>query len=352
MTERLRQLLDDAVDRLEPRDADPVGSVLRRERIARRRAATAGLAVAVLTVGAIAAGGLVTNRPETKPTEPLRTAGRVADTPPTPRVVDGTMLAGDLEMQIPEGWRALDGARKTQCVPAAGTDVVVVVWATAGDCRIGIEVSGSGDRTVDRTGARQRGADGVVRMVEDPPSMITLPGGEPAWLGPSTRSRNPQTNKLEYHTVMVMPWSLVTYRMFADIPAYRQLLRPSRTVPISAGVLALPGTAARAYFSGPGAAGELTDDATITRLIQALQAQTDVVESEDACTNVSQETAQITFLPTSSARSYQPSDPTVFRVVISLGDACQEAVSSHGGRVRISDAAVTELKTIFGIGGR
>jgi hypothetical protein len=364
MTERLGQLLDDAVGPLEPRDADPVGSILRRERTARRRA-TAGMTAAVLAVGAITAGGLVLNRADAERTAPLRTAGRVAGTPPVPRIVDGRMVAGTLEMQIPEDWQALDGPRKAQCDPAAGEDVVVVVNAEAGDCLVGVEVFGSGDRTVDRTGTRERNDDGTVRMTDAPPATITLPGGEPAWLGPSTRDRHPRTNQVQYRSVMVMPWSLVTYRLFADNQAYRQLIRPTRTAPISAGVLTLPETAARAYFSGsvatfsgphatfsgPGVVGELTSDASITRLLQVLRAQTDVVENADACANASQQTAQITFLPDAQTQSYEPSDPTVFRVVISLG-ACQEAVSSHGGRVRISDATITELMTIFGIGAR
>jgi hypothetical protein len=353
MTERLRQLLDDAVDGLEPRDVDPLGSILRRERTGRRRTVAAGLAVAVLAVGAITAGELMINSPATKRAEPLRVAGRIADTPPVPRIVDGTMIAGAVEMRIPEGWQALDDTQKTRCAPAPEKDTVVIVHTAAGPCRIGVEVSGSGDRTVDRIVRRKQDSAGDVRVIGQPPAVITLPGGEPAWLGETFRVRDPQTNRLQYRTVMVLPWSLVTYESFVDYSTNRQLLRPSRTAPIEAGVLTLPATAARAYYSGPDAHGELTDSASIVRLLQAMRAETDVVENAEACANASQQTAQITFLPTDAplTQTYEPSDPTVFRVVIAFG-ACQEAVSSHGGRVRLTDAAVTELKTIFGIGAR
>ncbi|WP_433796026.1 hypothetical protein [Actinoplanes sp. CA-252034] len=334
MTERIRRLLDDAVDQLEPRDMDPVGSVLRRERTAKRRTLTAGLGVAALTVGAITAGGLAINRPETGPPEPPQTAGPIADAPPVPRTLDGTVTAGTLEMRIPGEWKALDDGERERCDPAPGRDTVVVVHTGVDGCRLGIEVSGR-----------------VPRMPDPPPAMITLPGGEPAWLGEPSRSRNPRTRQLQYRTVMVMPWSLVTYELFADNPGNGQLLRPSRTAPIRAGVLTLPETAAHAYLSGPDVQAELADSTAIARLMQALHAATDVVENADACANVSQETLQITLLPGGTAQPPEPSDPAAFRVVIALG-TCQEAVSSHGGRVRLTDTAVTELKTIFRIGAR
>ncbi|BEL06901.1 hypothetical protein Q0Z83_050920 [Actinoplanes sichuanensis] len=352
MTERLRQLLDDAVGELEPRDPDPVGSVLRRGRAARRRAVTAGVAgaaVAVLAVGAITTSGLIRNGPTPQPAEPRRTA----DATPTPLVIDGKIVAGALKMPVPPKWRALTTEQAASCVPQTWQTLVMVVPSGDGRCpKKQILVYGSGERSIDRMGRRQQDADGVVSMVTDPPVTITLPGGEPAWLAVDFDNRYLKPGIPTARNLMVMPWSQVTVHWLMDGPAQRTLVSTIRTTPTGAGVLRLPDTAADAYWSGPDGHGDLDDSAAVTGLIQTLRAQTDVVANADACANESQQTAEITFLPTAAplTQFHSPADPTVFRVVISLGGGCQEAVSSHGGRVRLSDATVTELKTVFGIG--
>ncbi|MEU4158689.1 hypothetical protein [Actinoplanes sp. NPDC026670] len=352
MTERLRQLLDDAVGGLEPLDRDPVGSVLRRGRAARRRATTAGLAVAVLAVGAITAGGLIRNEPAPQPAEPQRTAD---PSNPTPLTIDGKVVAGALKIPVPPKWQALTTEKAASCIPRTWQALVMLVPGRGDDCRSQqILVYGSGERSVDRSGRRRQDADGVVSMVTDPPVAITLPGGEPAWLAADFDNIYLKPGIPTARNLMVMPWSRVTVHWLMDGPAQRAMVSTIRTTPTEAGVLRLPDTAANAYWSGPDGHGDLDDSAAISRLIQSLRAQTDVVANADACANESQRTAEITFLPTAAplTQFHSPADPTVFRVVISLGGGCQEAVSSHGGRVRLSDETVTSIKAIFGLGAK
>jgi hypothetical protein len=360
MTERIRQLLDDAVDQLEPQDTDPVGSILRRERVARRRAAMAGVTVAVLAVGAITAGGLVLNRPDPQIAQPLpaasRSPGRTVDSPPVPRVSGGKVIAGGLEMPVPDGWQALSDSERDKCNSRRGNRTfVMLIPLTEFECPMeNVEVWGSGDRTVGRQGHRKRGADGVVRIVDGAPVAFTLPGGEPVWMSLRFDDKLLAPSRISYWNVVVMPWSQTTFHMFTDGPAQRAMMAPMRSNPVGAGVLNLPDTAADAYYTGTKEDGDVDDSAAIAELIEILRAQTDVVENADACANASQQTALITFLPTKTelTRHYSASDPTVFRVVISLGGGCQEAVSSHGGRVRLSDETVTSIKTIFGLGAK
>ncbi|MFC4070064.1 hypothetical protein [Actinoplanes subglobosus] len=348
MTERIRQLLDDAVGGLEPQDRDPVGSVLRRGRAAtRRRATMAGAAVAVLAVGAITAGGLIRNGPAPQPAGPTPATGIA----PTPTVTGGKVIAGALRIPVPAGWHDLTSDDAASCVPrTAQTLAMLVPSGGDGTCqKKQILVYGSGERTIDRSGRRHQGTDGVVRMNQGPPVTITLPGGEPAWLAVDFDNQYLKPGIPTARNLMVMPWSLVTVHWVIDGPAQRRAVASIRTTPTGAGVLQLPDTAGGAYYTGPDGSGDLTGSAAVTGLIRTLRAQTDVVANADACANESQETAEITFMPDAGdlRQFHHPADPAVFRVVISLGGECQEAVSSHGGRVRLSDATVTALKAMF-----
>ncbi|MFI1989130.1 hypothetical protein [Actinoplanes sp. NPDC020271] len=100
MTERIRQLLDEAVAGLEPEDRDPVGAVVRRGRAARRRTAT--VLAGVVTFGLLV-GGLVTGQ-RMLGSAPLPTANAGIEQSATPRVENGMMVAGAMQLPIPAGW--------------------------------------------------------------------------------------------------------------------------------------------------------------------------------------------------------------------------------------------------------
>jgi hypothetical protein len=74
-------------------------------------------------------------------------------------------------------------------------------------------------------------------------------------------------------------------------------------------------------------------------VLQLLRAQTDVVGDADACAGPAQHNVRLSL-----------AGPDTHTVIISLGKTCQEAVASTGGRVRLSDATVAELKQLLGIG--
>ena len=77
MTERIRELLDEAVADIRPRDPDPVPEVLRRGRARRRQLAAAGAAAAVVAA-VLATGGVVAVHrapPDTAP-QPAVSASR------------------------------------------------------------------------------------------------------------------------------------------------------------------------------------------------------------------------------------------------------------------------------------
>jgi Sigma-70, region 4 len=111
MSQRVKDLLDEAAAGIEPRSTDPVAAVVRRGRAARARAVAAGglAVVAVLTGGTVAGAKLVDDPP---PAAVIETAAapRPAtrpDRPPNPRLDKGRIVAGDVSVAVPQGWQAL-----------------------------------------------------------------------------------------------------------------------------------------------------------------------------------------------------------------------------------------------------
>lgn len=85
--------------------------------------------------------------------------------------------------------------------------------------------------------------------------------------------------------------------------------------------------------------------------------QSTVVDNGRACSNEAMPTARLTFRADAAgpSRGPWPTDagprPAVAAttVILTLADDCREAVSSDGGRVRLSGATVDQLKHLFGI---
>ena len=109
--------------------------------------------------------------------------------------------------------------------------------------------------------------------------------------------------------------------------------------------------------------GTVDDAGRVRAVVRVLRAQHETVDGRHACTSPDQPTARLALESIDPARPpSRPATPsangrliaipnTETTVVISLGD-CREAVSSNGGRVRLSPAAVDELARLFGIGTR
>jgi hypothetical protein len=90
------------------------------------------------------------------------------------------------------------------------------------------------------------------------------------------------------------------------------------------------------------------DPATAAAVLDLMRGQTSVVDDAHACAGPGQRAARLTLDP---SPIYEPPyfGRTATTVMISLGGGCQEAVSSDGGRVRLSDTIVNKLKRLFGI---
>ena len=143
MNERLHALLDDAVSDLEPADPDPVPAIIARGRAARRRTVLAGALATVLLAGLAVAGARVIDRPV--PVAPA------APQPPTPRVVGGTVVAGDVNVPIPRGWRVVVGSPKAPCGDLK--DTVLIHGPGVRYCQSApIEVGGTSDGFAPGTG--------------------------------------------------------------------------------------------------------------------------------------------------------------------------------------------------------
>ncbi|MFF5079212.1 hypothetical protein ACFY36_19310 [Actinoplanes sp. NPDC000266] len=337
MVERIRELLDEAVGDITPAEADPVAGVVRRGRAAgrRRRAAVAGALAAVLLAGGLGAGRLMGDGPSMP----------VAD---APYVAGGVVVAGGLELPVPDGWRVVEADAAEPCGDLTRT--ILLITSDRRGCQYApVEVSRTDNRNPGGTLILKPGsvdfADGPLTS----PVSVTLPGGEPVWMqnGLDSEELKPRTYEgYSYLNELLLPWSgmLVVLRM--DGAAQREIIDSMRSNPGRAGVLVLPKKATSVGLTLPDdtgrvrAAGRMDSDdpKTAASVLGLLRAQTDVVDDADACAGPEQHNARLTLKGAGTTT-----------VIISLGKRCQEAVSSEGGRVRLSDATVAALKRLFGI---
>lgn len=366
MTQRVRALLDEAVSNLEPRNPDPVAAVIARGRAARHRALGAGmLAAAVLIGGGLAVGAQVGGG--VAPSE-AGEAGR----PPTPGRVGDTVVAGGMVLPVPKGWRVVTHSFAKPCGMLANT--ILVAGPDESGCQMApIEV---------------RGTRRVVRgnLVPLPPKIpdafitaprtYTLRGGEPAWLTDGVDDPRNGTRKApgySYHNNLLLPWSRVVVTLRAPGPEQLRIIDSIRTAPPRGTTrLTVPGTVVEASLTMfdaagrkvPAGYGASTDRPTIAAVLGLLRGRTSVVDNAHACAGPGQRTARLNLnatvrvAPSAPGKALPPEalspealgTPTV--IMISIGGGCQEAVSSGGGRVRLSDATVSELARLFGIARR
>ncbi|SNY65233.1 hypothetical protein SAMN05421748_1287 [Paractinoplanes atraurantiacus] len=337
--ERIRDLLDEAVGELEPSDPDPVAGVMRRGRAVRaRRAAVAGVVAAVLVGGGVAGGW----RMAAEEPRPAAGDGWVA-----PHVVDGVVVAGALELPVPDGWRVVVADEAAPCEKLERT--ILLVMPGQGGCQ---------KAPVEMRRAVSGGIGGVLFGPVAPEELgggpftslasLTLRGGEPAWLVNGVGSQEPDLRPYEGddYLSLLLPWSETIIGLRMDGAAKKEIVDSMRSDPSRAGVLALPENASSVSLTLPDDTGRIRaagrigsdDPTTAAAVLRLLRGQTDVVGDADACAGPEQLNARLVLRGAGS-----------YTVIISLGERCQEAVSSAGGRVRLSDATVAELKRLFGI---
>ncbi|WP_436530940.1 hypothetical protein [Actinoplanes sp. HUAS TT8] len=353
MTERIRQLLDEAVADLEPEHRDPVTAVVRRGRAARRR--TAALAGIVATV--LLAGGLVAGQ-RLLPSAPLPTAAGGIDQSATPRVVNGMVVAGAMQLPIPAGWRVVTASPANKCEMLKRT-ILLIGSGNRGCQNAVVEVSRSNSRNPGGFLIPPENGDLDAGIITSPVS-ITLAGGEPGWLRSGLDSDDMKTGRFpaeNYDNELLLPWSQVLIQLRMDGTAERPIIDSIRSSPRRSGPLTLPAKVESVKMTLPPDQATASDRTRVDEVLRILRRQNDVVRDADACASPGQESIRLTVDPPdpvapSPGASLSPWDTgtsNATTVIIAVGDGCQEAVSSTGGRVRLTNATVFQLKNLLGL---
>lgn len=361
MRQRVGALLDEAVSDLQPKSSDPVGEVIARRRVARRRRLGPGIGAGILAVAVLVGGGVVVGARSGGSRAGVPVGG-VVGKPPIPELVGTNVVAGNLIVPVPQGWRVLSASVPADCAKGTVFDNTILIGGPGdGRCAFApIEVRGWADPNQGGTGAGGTSGDRILGS----PSIYTLRGGEPAWLTTAVDDpmNRPEKDRglhyyNQYYNVLLVPWSRVSVTLRVSGPEQQQIIDTMRTAPHPrTGRLALPATAARATLTVPDATGRnltagpgmTTDRATAAAVLDLMRGQTSVVDDAHACAGPGQRAARLTLDP---SPVYEPPyfGRTATTVMISLGGGCQEAVSADGGRVRLSDATVNKLKRLLGV---
>ncbi|AEV85808.1 hypothetical protein ACWT_4787 [Actinoplanes sp. SE50] len=360
MTERIRELLDEAVAELEPGYRDPVATVVRRGRAARRRTMLAATLAVMLLAGGLVAGRQMLAGPLTP------TAAGTADS--RPRLVDGKVRAGAVEIPVPAGWRVVTNDASQPCGDLTET-IMLIVRNNRGCQYAPMEISVAAGRnpggTVLFTAAEPFSSGDLITT----PRSVTLAGGEPGWMpsSPEDAELAPGREGYHYSAELLLPWSDVFIQFRTDGPTARRILETFRSTPREGGALKVPTRVGSVDLTMPDSSGRLrpaghgisSDPKTVNAVLGLLREQTAVVRDGDACAGTQQLSARLSLIapgpspsPSPDAMSFPVSSPKTTTVVIALGTKCQEAVSSDGGRVLLSDTALARLQGLMGIGAR
>jgi hypothetical protein len=350
MSRQVKDLLDEAAAGIEPTNVDPVAAVIQRGRIARAKVATAGglAVVAVLTGGVVTAQRLAADPapdyaavPATRP-----------DRPPTPKLVDGRIVAGAVSVAVPRGWRVLpiEGApcgfhRRTVLIGEGPNPYAPSPWCTTAE----IEVQSTFDiypytfASPDRDPAKPRPPKKVSLGA---PRMLTLEGGEPGWL---------RTDPDGAHRFM-LPWSRVEVTVRAGLDVRQQVVDSVTAGRWEPAALTLPERTEYATLTasvdvqGVPQLVFATETAKVRRVVELLRGGT-VVDRSEICAREDQRTVglEIGSQPDEPAPSDPVRGPRASTLVITLAAGCHEVVSEEGGRVRLDDASLAELGDLFGV---
>ena len=375
MSDRLRELLDEAVANVTPSRPDPVADVLRRAQGRRRRTATAAALIVALTViGIVTTVALVpvkrgpgviagTTDPSVPPsnsptaislsTPPAISPTTIAPGPvrpnsDTPQVVAGRVVSGGLSFPIPTGGRcATDPLPMTACRPRRSPSVGGLSM-TGGVCWIGSFQSAS---LIFHVCARFR-----TRPAPATHELI-LPGGQPAWLGMGGHtSDDPFGTQPGPRTVQILvPWSFTFIELNLDYDDLMTFLATVQTTPVAPSPMVLHEDAVSAYFVPPTTESAVNvlflpppnlsdprvEPLPAMKVLQRLKSLTDVVPTGQECATVDTAAAAIYLFPSDGAMGGND------LVVITDSESCSQAMSYMGGRVWVPRALLDELRSLF-----
>lgn len=352
MTERIRELLEGAVSGVQPRITDPLPTVVGRARRAQVRVVAAGaMAIVVLTGGAVLGGQMITSR---TPAESVAGLG----SPPVPRVVNGTIVAGGVTVPVPHGWRVLQQGASAPCREL--DDTALIAGPDQPSCLIApLEVSG----TARTASVGLGGLDIKGNLVVGPVPMVTLTGGEPGWLDALPKDAV-ATGRPDYgHNRLLLPWSKLSIVLRGGAAEQQRVIDSIRTRPGPEKRLVLPDTVRHAELtvrpngSNRLSHGTIREPAKIDAVLRLLRQQRTVPQNKRACSTATDPTARLildgpsadqpALTPSTGESLPEPGDGTT--IVITLADDCREAVSSNGGRVSLTADTLAELHRLFGI---
>ncbi|GAA4462867.1 hypothetical protein [Phytohabitans houttuyneae] len=347
MSGRVKDLLDQAVAGIEPRDPDPVGVVIRRGRNRRAAAvvATAVAMVAVLAGGAVAGTALKEGPPpDTAVTKAAPKPATRPDRPPVPRLEKGRIAAGDMSVAVPDGWQVMP----VESAPCGHQHQTVVFgeggnpWGPSIYCGTSeIEVLSTFNvfpSIWTMTGKAPEAPDAWQQTPADPYRMVTLEGGAAAWL---------RTDPDGAYRV-VLPWSRVEVMIRGGADVRQRILDSLETGRWAPRALVLPTATEYAGLIGHfGTNGlsrvEVEDPAKVRRALEILGAATPVAQGE-SCAREDQPTVALE-IGKSPVNPNLPED--MGSLVISLAPGCHEVVSEEGGRGRLDVDSLTELGELF-----
>lgn len=338
MTERIRALLDGVADEVRPRTADPVGSVLRRSRVQRRRRValtTAGLATLTMLLGGVAVlhpARPADPAPAASPTATTATVP-VAGGPVRPRLVGDQVVTAGFTLPVPTGWTVVQDRHQDICETAPRTLFLNGGAVPGGPCPgtqplISVAPYDPARLPLDRPVRQQ----------------LPLPGGQPGWLANTTLD---QTAGDAYRSVMLLvPWSGVMVTISGPGTEVRRILDTVRTAPATPSRLVLPPDVKQLIFFSPAGKprpwlGGRSDEATVRQVLDLLATLTDVVDDRSACP-AAEDPATLTLATARTGPS----------IVFTSVDGCEQATSALGGRVRLPAGFLAQLAALFQGQGR
>ncbi|GIJ71781.1 hypothetical protein [Virgisporangium ochraceum] len=322
MGDRVKELLDRAAGGVRPREPDPVGAVLGRVRVARRRriaaAGAAAVAACTLVAGAVVAGTTLTGPAPDDPATatPAPVASAVTGTA-TVTVENGVLRAGGLRLPLP-GWTVAT-ADQGICETVRHTVLIAASVIPGGPCTDPASY-------ISARGARPTF---TLRKGDQYARQIILTGGQPAFiLHNGTDPLGPGPDSEYRYLTMWVPWSGVDLLFSLPRGELRQVVAAIRTEPVAPGTLVVPPGAARVVILGTDSevSATITEPARIEDLRTWLTGLEEPVPAGVECPGDTARQRVVFLYP----------DSTYVTVMVGVDARCGEATSSRGGRVKLS----------------
>jgi hypothetical protein len=179
--------------------------------------------------------------------------------------------------------------------------------------------------------------------------LITLAGGEPGLLTrPTTSQEYGPKVESEYYNRLWLPWSQLEIKLRVDGEAQRSFLNSIRSTPRRPGKLVIGEDPVGAELIVPPGApdrGGLAGPAGIPALLELLRREDGAVDGRKACAAEEHPTAVLIL----AIQDRAVHGEIHALIVMTVAEECHEAVSSEGGRVRLSPEGVEELERLLGI---